>query len=577
MRLIGKSVICVVAVLIFPLMALADGDLMQVREDFSKDPGWDWKNNRVVAEDPPVIKQDFGWAATNYTGAADTGEIGGKMWMSTTPAYYAMPLNRPLSFKDKFSFSCRIAFMPTGGAAAAYLGFFNHQLQGWRVWNSMAVRLGGESGGTAAIGVDSATADWKPCGGAEGYPHVPADGKPHMLRFTYDPDAVPPPWTDEKLKSYMTVRRQSTEELLAKAQKDDPKVTKEELEKRLVAAHSQGLIYYLQRTGHESVIGPTMALGVFWGLPKQKESLGAATFQVDDGPSFICPISKPGHDGPVFMDRFGLFNMQLYHQFIDLYLTDLTVNGHKVDLTKDPAWEGQGNRVEFAEQDFQRQNFGYSETNWTGEQIGELGGTVCRVEPQEPLHGYYADDIGQLSLDDPISFSGNLNFTGGATDAGMFFGYFNAKGQDIEVGKDVGVTSVDNMLGLVLDSPNGGFGICCTPTDGTKAQKFGPILLPTGKPHKFSFDYDPKANNGLGEIICKLDDETVTLKLTDAQRKAKGAFDHFGLVSPRVGGKYVIIYFDELTYTARRSSDYKPVFHKQEVTKTTYPEGGRKY
>jgi hypothetical protein len=54
-----------------------------------------------------------------------------------------MPLNRPLSFKDKFSFSCRITFMPGGGAGAAYLGFFNQQLQGGRGWHAKAQRRGG--------------------------------------------------------------------------------------------------------------------------------------------------------------------------------------------------------------------------------------------------------------------------------------------------------------------------------------------------------------------------------------------------------------------------------------------------
>jgi hypothetical protein len=124
-------------------------------------------NNRIVAEDPPVINQDFGWAPTNHTGAGP-GEIGGRMWQSQTPAWYAMPLGRPLSFKQPFSFSGRIAFMPTGGAGAAYLGFFNRQLQGWRVWNSMAIRLGGESSGQAAFGADSMNALWHACGGTEG-------------------------------------------------------------------------------------------------------------------------------------------------------------------------------------------------------------------------------------------------------------------------------------------------------------------------------------------------------------------------------------------------------------------------
>ena len=147
-----------IAPLISPLSIFAQSDLAQIHQDFSKDPGWDWKDNRIAAEDPPTIKQDFGWTETNHTGSAAAGEIGGTIWQSKTPAYYALPFNKPLSFKDKFSFSCRISFLPTGGGGAAYLGFFNHTLQGWRVWNSMALRLGGESGGQVAIGVDAMTA-----------------------------------------------------------------------------------------------------------------------------------------------------------------------------------------------------------------------------------------------------------------------------------------------------------------------------------------------------------------------------------------------------------------------------------
>src|ERR1041385_7118232 len=82
-------------------LAFAQQELVQVHEDFSKDPGWEWKDNRVVAQDPPTVTQDFGWAPTTNTGGSP-GEIGGKMWQSLTPAWYAIPLNKPLSFKDKF-------------------------------------------------------------------------------------------------------------------------------------------------------------------------------------------------------------------------------------------------------------------------------------------------------------------------------------------------------------------------------------------------------------------------------------------------------------------------------------------
>jgi len=419
--------------LLIPARLLADDELIQVHQDFSRDPGWEGVKNRIRASDPPTVKQDFGWSATNKAGG-DKGEIGGTIWQSVTPAYYAMPLNHPLSFKEPFSFSCRIAFSPSGGVGAAYLGFFNHELQGWRVWNSMAVRLGGESGGQSAFGADSMNSLWHATGGTEGYLHVPTDGKSHTFKFTYDPNATPGDWPDPRLKKYLTGKRQTTEQILETARKDEPELTKEQLEKRLVDAHAAGMIQYLQRTGHESVIGRTNWSGFFWFTKEGKPGgKGAMVMQLDGGQEFKFFIRDQNE--PVYMDRFGLFNLQLYHQFVELYVTDLTVNGHKVDLSKDPGWEGQGNRVQFAEQDFQRQDFGYSETNWAGEQIGEIGGIFSSAEPVDPLSGYYADDIGKLTLDDPISCSGTVCFTADSTDSGLEIGFFNAKEMMAELEK----------------------------------------------------------------------------------------------------------------------------------------------
>src|SRR5690349_2447824 len=98
------QVLAWMSILVLSAMAPAQ-ELTQVHQDFSKDPGWEWKHNRIVAQDPPTVDQNFGWSPTNHTGAAESGEIGGKVWQSKTPAWYALPFNRPLSFKDKFSFS----------------------------------------------------------------------------------------------------------------------------------------------------------------------------------------------------------------------------------------------------------------------------------------------------------------------------------------------------------------------------------------------------------------------------------------------------------------------------------------
>jgi len=55
------------------LAAFGQEGLVQVRQDFSKDPGWEFKNNRIEAQDPPTVKQDFGWSATNRSGGGAEG------------------------------------------------------------------------------------------------------------------------------------------------------------------------------------------------------------------------------------------------------------------------------------------------------------------------------------------------------------------------------------------------------------------------------------------------------------------------------------------------------------------------
>ncbi|MCI0493583.1 hypothetical protein L0Z72_01140, partial [candidate division KSB1 bacterium] len=71
--------------------------------------------------------------------------------------------------------------------------------------------------------------------------------------------------------------------------------------------------------------------------------------------------------------------------------------------------------------------------------------------------------------------------------------------------------------------------------------------------------------------------DTFSVDLTLEQRKVGATFDRFGLLNPRKGGKYVNVYVDNLTYVARRPVDFKPIFHRQEMTIVPYPKMGRKY
>jgi hypothetical protein len=551
-------------------MAAAQGDLVQVEQDFAQGTGWEGVNNRVEAIDPPTVQQDFGWSP---------GRIGGAVWQSTTPAWYGMKLDRPLSFKDAFSASGKIAVLPDSDPGfAAYLGFFNRQRQGWRPWSSMAMRVVKGSGKTARIYLDYMTGRWS-AGAAELEHDFPADGSEHTWRFTYDPDATRPPWTDTRLRGYLTTERQTPDQILAKARESgEPDLTREALQQRLRAALGQGLVTYLPRHGKEN-----------WLLKQVKDDLkGAIIVQVDDGMEYRTYLTAEQRDQPVELDRFGIFNMQLYHGVVKFYASDLMVNGKRIDLSKDPGWEGKGNRTTFVERDFQRQNFGYSpDSNYAGGQKGEIGGQFYNVEPIDPHHGYYADDVGRLTLDDPIRFSGKMSFLEGSTDAGMFFGFFNSADEKVELppnppgGQATGWPQ-PNVLGIVIDGPAriGWFVIpFCTPADKKLAKDVeGPVILPTRDHRTIDFVYDPGANGGVGQITVTLDGhKPVTLDLTPQQRQAGGKFDRFGLMSFRRGGKYSTLYFDDLTYTARHPPGYQPVRHEQKITRVPYPPRGRKY
>jgi hypothetical protein len=538
-------------------------------EHFDRDPGWDNSSNRVEASDPPTVTQDFGWSP---------GRIGGTVWQSTTPAWYGMPLERPLSFKDKFSASGKIAAMPgsVSKRGVAYLGFFNHERQGWRPWSTMAIRVV-STADTTKLYIDYTSGLWN-AGAAETEIEFPTDGSEHTWRFSYDPDKSRAPWTDMRLRSYLITHRMPIAEILATGQKTEPDLTIDALEKRLDAARNLGLVTYLPRGGKR-----------YFQLKQDTADLkGEVSIQLDDGPVLRTYLDARVRDQPVVLDRFGIYNMQLYHAVMKFFVSDLVVNGRKIDLGKDPGWEGKGNRATFLERDFQRQNFGYSpDTQFAGGAKGEIGGQFYNVEPVDPLHGYYADDIGALTLDDPIRFSGKVSFIEGSTDAGMFFGFFRAQDEKTVLppnardGQAPGWPQA-NMLGIVVDGP-ANIGWWFKPTITAADRKLakdrpGVVFLPTRESRTFEFDYDPAANSGVGRITVKLDkEEPFSLDLSPEQRKAGATFDRFGLMSFRRGGKYSTLYFDDLTYTTRRASDAPSARHDQKITTVPYPPSGRKY
>ena len=556
-------------IFILSLTCIVQGEPVQIQEDFSADPRWDGWQNRVVGINNPMIEQDFGWSPTAH--ASETpGEIGGVMYQSSTPAHYGLPFGKPLSFKDAFSASGKIAIMPGSNYGPAYVGFFNSQRQGWRPWNSLAIRIN-PTGGHVRFYIDYKNG-LSNSGGLDTDLAVLPDGGIHTWEIDYDPTArIDMTWPDPHMPDYLTTDYTPVATILERAKEFNPDLTHEELHKMLNQGRDQGIVGHWLRKG----------IDTYWRRQRPEDYKGEIKLQIDDQSykTFLIPGMQ---DSETVIDRFGIFNFQVYHGRLEFYVGDLTVNGHKLDLTQDPRWEGQGNRVTFVEPDFhEKMDFGYSQTNWAGEGIGEIGGRFWSTEIHDPMHGYYADDIGRLTMDDPLFMSGTLYFRDAGPDARIFIGWFNAEEKKdplSENGEEEGHPLNQSMGMSLLDSSDIShwFDAICAPTFELASHFEGPIIAPLRKRQHFSFKYDPDANNGIGSIVFDLDGVENTLNLKLEQRKAGATFDRFGIMNARRGGKHIDIYFDDLNYTTGRSKSDEPVRYKQDIVTYPYPPGGRR-
>jgi hypothetical protein len=73
-----------------------------------------------------------------------------------------------------------------------------------------------------------------------------------------------------------------------------------------------------------------------------------------------------------------------------------------------------------------------------------------------------------------------------------------------------------------------------------------PHIMPDGKSHDWSFDYDAA---GAGRITVSFDGQKIPLNLAEGHRKAPAEFDGFGIVTSWIDGNAQHVYFDDLTYT----------------------------
>ena len=183
----------IIAVLLATRFCPAEGDAAV--ESFDRDPKWDGYRNRLVPKAPPTTRQKFGYSTTRHAGGKAKGEIGGWVQRSTTPAWYARKI-KPVGLDSDLSASGKFVIIHNEGGSGALFGWFNANSRGWRMPNSLVLRLDG-NGDKYWLLFEYGTRNWLTGGGAtfEGRYQTTKtkpflDGTVHTWRLTYRPSAT---------------------------------------------------------------------------------------------------------------------------------------------------------------------------------------------------------------------------------------------------------------------------------------------------------------------------------------------------------------------------------------------------
>jgi hypothetical protein len=286
-----------------------------------------------------------------------------------------------------------------------------------------------------------------------------------------------------------------------------------------------------------------------WSLvydPHGADGNGLITF-VLDGRSYLLAL-HPGHkaDGAEF-NRFGVLNVQTTGSGMEMEFRNLQLDGQSLDLSSALEWEARGNRTEFQDHHMRPfHDFGWMNTSKAGGQPGEIGGIIWRDEKP----AYYAALVGPLTFEDQLTASGRIAFNGAGSDSAVYLGWFNSASKTNKTAADHEVPQ-SSILAVLLEGPSD-VGHYFRPAYATARgrgmiQDRGPIIRPDGRAHHWSLRYSPQSR----QITVQLDGETRTLSIDPGHQREGAIFDRFGLFNLQVGGHFVDVALDDLTYTSK--------------------------
>lgn len=188
----------------------------------------------------------------------------------------------------------------------------------------------------------------------------------------------------------------------------------------------------------------------------------------------------------------------------------------------------------------------------------------------------YAKRVPTSTLEERLSASGSLSLveaqsiSGWHTQGNLYVGWFNNDVRDL-------IWRPRNFIGFRLQSFNEPDGALVELTYGTGAWQAGGMFVnatgggqqrnvrelanaallripPDGAKHSWSCVYDPASRSGAGEIIFTFDGIESRLALAPELRKAGASFNRFGVFAPRIPGRAMVAYFDDLTINGQAES-----------------------
>jgi len=294
--------------------------------------------------------------------------------------------------------------------------------------------------------------------------------------------------------------------------------------------------------------------------PNEAAGTGVLTLVLNDQTN-SCTVSKEHFTDGATFNHFGLLPVfKSWDNAGEAWIADVTVNGKHFDFSKDPGWEGVGNRSTYTTRNIRPHfDFGWSRTHWAGGKAeGELGGLIFRGDCRYTnMVAAYGDRISLLNLNGPIVARGKVSMLRGVTDSTASIGFYHSK-WSLRVNPAQDQSIPMDYLGINIEGPSSeGFyfyPVYRVHEGGSKTQlaSTGPKLRihPDRSTHDWALSYDPEGAGGNGRITVTLDAQACTLDLGPGDRGAGASFDRFGICTSWIDGNSVTVFFDDLEYTA---------------------------